>query len=74
MVCAFSHSSTFYTYWRGHVSIGNSNEIFAVSTPISDANLLVESFVQQTTLRYFIRVLPTVSYSTSVQLRAKIYG
>ncbi len=74
MVCAFSQNSTVYTYWRGHVSIGNNNEIFAVSAPISDSNLLVENFVQQTTLIYFIRVIPTVSYSTSVLLRAKIYG
>ncbi len=74
MVCAFSHNSTFYTYWRGHVSTGDNNEILAVSSPIAGANLLVESFVQQTTLIQFIRVVPTVSYNSSVQLRVKIYG
>jgi hypothetical protein len=74
MTCAFSHDSTSYTYWRGHVSIGNNNQILGVSSPILGSNLLVESFIQQTTLIQFIRVIPTVSYSSSVQLRVKIYG
>jgi hypothetical protein len=74
MVCAFSHNSTSYTYWRGHVSVGNSNENLAVSAPIAGANLLVESFVQQTTLTQFIRAVPAVSYKSSVLLRVKIYG
>jgi hypothetical protein len=74
MICVFSHNSRFYTYWRGQVSIGNNNEILAISSPIAGANLLVESFVQQTTLIQFIRVIPTVSCSSSVQLRVKIYG
>jgi hypothetical protein len=61
MVCAFSHGSTAYTYWRGHVSIGNSGEILAVSAPIAGSNLLVESFLQQGTLIPYIRVIPTIS-------------
>jgi hypothetical protein len=74
MTCAFSHDSTSYTYWRGHVFIGNNNQILGVSAPLLGSNLLVESFIQQTTLLQFIRVIPTVSYSSSVQLRVKIYG
>jgi hypothetical protein len=27
ILCAFSHDSTQYTYWRGHISVGNSNNI-----------------------------------------------
>jgi hypothetical protein len=74
MTCAFSHDSFVYTYWRGHVSIGNNNQIFAVSAPISGSNLLVESFVQQTTFITYIRVIPSVSFNASVLLRVKIYG
>jgi hypothetical protein len=77
MVCAFSHNSTSYTYWRGwrgHVSIGNSNEILSVSSPIAGVDLLVESFVQQTTLTQFIRAVPTLSHNSSVLLRVKILG
>ena len=74
MVCAFSHDSTSYTYWRGHVSIGNNNQILAVSAPISGSNLLVEAFIQQTTLTQYIRVIPSVSFNSGVLLRGKIYG
>jgi hypothetical protein len=34
----------------------------------------VESFVQQTTLLYFIRVKPTVAFNVINTVRAKIYG
>jgi hypothetical protein len=74
MVCAFSHDSPSYTYWRGHEFIGNNNRILGVSAPSLGSNLLVESFIQQTTLMQFIRVIPTVSYNSSVLLRVKIYG
>ena len=74
MTCAFSHDSTVYTYWRGHVTIGKNNDILAVSSAISSSNLLVENFVQQTTFISYIRVVPTVSYSVQTLLRVKIYG
>ena len=73
ILCAFSHDSTQYTYWRGHISVGNSNNILNVSSPISGSQLLVESFIQNTGT-HFIRVVPIVSYNTGVQLRAKMYG
>jgi hypothetical protein len=74
MVCAFSHDNPSYTYWRGHVFIGNNNQILGVSAPLLGSNLLVESFIQQTTLIQFIRAVPSISYNSSVQLRVKIYG
>lgn len=73
MVCAFSHDSTSYTYWRGHVSIGNNNQILNTIN-VNTANMTVEAFIQQTTLLQFIRVIPSVSFNSSVLLRVKIYG
>jgi hypothetical protein len=63
-----------FIYWRGHVSIGKSNEILAVSSAKSGAYLLVKSLVQQTTLTQYIRAVTTVAYNSSVLSRAKIHA
>jgi hypothetical protein len=73
MMCSFTHDSTFYTYFGGHVVINNTTQIISI-TNIQASNLTVESFVEQGTLTYYIRVIPQVSYSTAVNLRAKMYG
>ncbi len=71
MLCSFPHNSTVYTYWGGHVTIGKNNQNLKVTACINDANLLVEPFTQQTTLLYYIRVIPTVGFNQSVSLKLK---
>ncbi len=68
------HDSTNYTCWGGHITIGKTNSILNITAPIYGFQLLVESFVQQSTLIHYIRVIPTTGYSIFTQLRAKIYG
>lgn len=73
MMCSFTHDSTYYTYFGGHVVVNSTNQIISI-TNISASNLTVETFIEQTSLYYYIRVVPQVSYNTAVNLRAKIYG
>ncbi len=70
---AVSHNSTSYTYWHGHYGTNNSTSPIYI-TNISFSNMAFESFVQQTTLKSWIYVYPTVAYNTGVQLRVKFCG
>jgi hypothetical protein len=41
---------------------------------LNSVNMAFETFVEQTTLKSWIRVYPTIAFDTSVQLRVKFYG
>ena len=74
LLCSFTHDSFNYTCWGGHITIGKTNNIFNITSPIYGFQLQVNAFVQQSTLLHFIRVTPTTGYQSFVQLRAKKYG
>jgi hypothetical protein len=70
---ALSHNSTSYTYWHGHVGTNNTTNPIYINLLVG-SNMAIESFVEQTTLKPWLRVYPLVAYSTAVQLRVKFYG
>lgn len=70
---AVSHNDTTYTYWHGYYGTNNSTYPMYI-TALNFSNMAFESFVEQTTLKSFIRVYPTVAYNTATQLRVKFYG
>jgi hypothetical protein len=70
---AVSHTTPNYTYWHGHYGTNNTTSPMYI-TALNFSNMAFESFVEQTTLKSWIRVYPTIAFDTSVQLRVKFYG
>jgi hypothetical protein len=57
LLCSFTHDSFKYTCWGGHITIGKTNNIFNITSPIYSFQLQINAFVQQSTLIHFIGML-----------------
>lgn len=70
---AVSHTTPNYTFWHGHYGTNNTTATMYINV-LNSVNMAFETFVEQTTLKSWIRVYPTIAFDTSVQLRVKFYG
>jgi hypothetical protein len=70
---AVSHNTPTHTYWHGHYGTNNLTNVLYI-TSLNFSNMAFESFIEQTTLKSWIRVYPTIAFDTTVQLRVKFYG
>jgi hypothetical protein len=70
---AVSHVNPNYTYWHGHYGTNNSTVVIYI-TALNSSNMSFDSFIEQTTLKSFIRVSPTITFNTTTALRVKFYG
>jgi hypothetical protein len=68
-----SHTSTSYTYWAGHIITNNTTQPISLNA-INSSNMSISSFWEQTSLKWWLVFVPTVSYNANDQLRIKFYG
>ena len=74
MICAFSHDSTSYQVWNGRISVNKNGAITDISNFYAPNVMIVENFIEQTTLKSWIYIDPNTSYNPATNLLAKIYG
>jgi hypothetical protein len=74
MICALSHDSTSYQVWNGRISVNKNGAITDVSNFYAPNVMIVENFIELSTLKSWIYINPNTSYNTATNLFAKIYG
>jgi hypothetical protein len=70
---SLSHNGNTYTYWSGSITTGNNTQIISINN-VSNSQMAVEHFIQQTTLKSYLLIYPTITFSSSILLRVKFYG
>lgn len=73
LLVAFTHNSLSYTYFHGHISVNNTGFVIDIIN-FTFNNMTVEHFIEASTLKNWIRVIPSVGYTAGVNLTVKIYG
>ena len=73
VMLAVSHNDATYTYWHGYYGTNNSTATMYI-TALNQSNMTVEAFQEQTTLKYYLFLRPSIPFNQSVQMRIKFYG
>lgn len=73
VMLAVSHNGATYTYWHGYYGTNNSTATMYI-TALNQSNMTVEAFQEQTTLKYYLFLRPSIAFNQSVQMRIKFYG
>ena len=73
VMLAVSHNGATYTYWHGYYGTNNSTATMYI-TALNQSNMTVEAFQEQTTLKYYLFLRPSIAFNQSVQMRVKFYG
>ena len=74
MICAFSHDSISYQVWNGRISVNKNNAVTDVTNFYAPNSMIVDAFIEATTLKSWIYINPVAAYNSSTNLFAKIYG
>ena len=73
VLTSVSHTSPNYTYWHGYFGTNNSTEVMYINT-LSQSNMTIEAFVEQTSNAKYLYMRPSIAYNGSTQIRVKHYG